>query len=133
MHLEALMKEKEHLASKCKAMEEGIKPVLDLVGMEPEEGPADQSIQPDAIVKRYQSSWACFKQYIRDAGEYVAAHVLAVVRSHYPEVDLRRLEAGVSSNTDLVKAEQLRATSQATAAKMISDVDLCSETEQTSQ
>jgi hypothetical protein len=55
-----------------------------------------------------------------------------MVRSHYPRVDLRRLEAGVSSNTDLVKAEQLRATSQAMATKMISDVDLCGETGQTS-
>jgi hypothetical protein len=54
---------------------------------------------------------AFFKQYIHDAGEYVAAHVLAVVRSHYPGVDLRRLEAGVPSNTDPMKAEQLRATS----------------------
>jgi hypothetical protein len=41
-HLEALMKEKDHLASKCKAMEEGIKPMLDLIGMEPEEGATDQ-------------------------------------------------------------------------------------------
>jgi hypothetical protein len=39
VHLEALMKEKDHWTSKCKAMEEGIKPVLDLIGMEPEEGP----------------------------------------------------------------------------------------------
>jgi hypothetical protein len=37
-HLEALMKEKDHWASKCKAMEDGIKPVLDLIGMESEEG-----------------------------------------------------------------------------------------------
>jgi hypothetical protein len=37
--------------------------------------------------------------------------MLAVVRSHYPGVDLKRLEADVSSNTNLVKAEQLRATS----------------------
>jgi hypothetical protein len=58
----------------------------------------------------------------------VAAHVLVIVRSHYPEVDLKRLEAGVSSNTDLVKAEKLRATSQVMAAKMISDVDLYGET-----
>jgi hypothetical protein len=32
-HLEALIKEKDQLASKCKAMEEGIKPVLDLISM----------------------------------------------------------------------------------------------------
>jgi hypothetical protein len=62
----------------------------------------------------------------------VTAHVLAVVRSHYPEVDLRRLDAGVSSNTDSVKVEQLRATSQVTVAKMISDVNLYGETGQTS-
>jgi hypothetical protein len=44
-HLEALIKEKEHLALKCKAMEEGIKPVLDLIGMEPKEG-ANRSASP---------------------------------------------------------------------------------------
>jgi hypothetical protein len=32
-HLEALMKEKDHLASKGKAMEDRIKPMLDLIGM----------------------------------------------------------------------------------------------------
>jgi hypothetical protein len=41
----------------------------------------------------------------------MATHVLVVVRSHYPRMDLQRLEAGVSSNTDPVKVEQLRATS----------------------
>jgi hypothetical protein len=41
-HLETLMKEKDHWASKCKAMQEGIKPMLDLIGMEPEEGPTDR-------------------------------------------------------------------------------------------
>jgi hypothetical protein len=46
------MKEKEHLASKCKVMEEGIKPVLDLIDMEPKEGPTDQLAQPDAIIKK---------------------------------------------------------------------------------
>jgi hypothetical protein len=40
-HLEALIKGKKHLASKCKVMEEGIKPVLDLIGMKPEEGRTD--------------------------------------------------------------------------------------------
>lgn len=63
----------------------------------------------------------------------MAAYVLAVVRSLYPGVDLRRLEAGVSSNTDQEKAEQLRATSQATAAKIITDIDLYGETGQTSR
>jgi hypothetical protein len=79
-HLEALIKEKDHLASKCKAIEEGIKLVLDLISMEPEEGPTNRPARLEAIVEKCQGSWACFKQYIRDASEYVTAHVLAVVR-----------------------------------------------------
>jgi hypothetical protein len=55
-HLEALIKEEDHLASKCKAMEQGIKPMLDLIGMEPEEGPTDRPAQPEAIVEKCQSS-----------------------------------------------------------------------------
>jgi hypothetical protein len=51
-HLEMLMKENDHWASKCKAMEEGIKPVLDLIGMEPEDGPTDRPVRPEAIVEK---------------------------------------------------------------------------------
>jgi hypothetical protein len=32
--MEVLIKEKNHLMSKCEVMEQGIKPVLDLIGME---------------------------------------------------------------------------------------------------
>jgi hypothetical protein len=114
-------------------MEDGITPVLNLIGMEPEEPTAGQAPRLGAIVDKCKNSWSRFKQYIRDTGEYVAAHILAVVQSHYPSMDLRSLEAGVSSNTDQRNVEQLRATSQAMAAKMIADVDLYGETEQTSQ
>jgi hypothetical protein len=55
-HLEALMKEKDHWASKCKVMEEGIKPVMDLIGMELEEGPTDRPVRPEAIIEKCQSS-----------------------------------------------------------------------------
>jgi hypothetical protein len=55
-HLDALIKEKDHLASKCEAMEQGIKPVLDLIGMEPEEASTDQPARPEAIVEKCQSS-----------------------------------------------------------------------------
>jgi hypothetical protein len=43
-HLETLMKEKDYWASKCKAMEEGIKPMLDRIGMEQKEGPTDRPV-----------------------------------------------------------------------------------------
>jgi hypothetical protein len=124
MHMEALIKEKNHLVSKCKAMEQGIKPVLDLIGMEPEEAPSDRPARPEAIIEKCQSSWIWFKQYIRDAGEYMGTHVLGVVRSHYPRVHLKRLETGVSNKTDQRKAEQLRITSMETVLKMIADANL---------
>jgi hypothetical protein len=81
-------------------MEDGIMPVLNLIGMEPKEPVADQAPRPGAIIDKCKNFWSLFKQYIRDTGEYVATHVLAVVRSHYLRVDLRSLEAGMSSNTD---------------------------------
>jgi hypothetical protein len=40
--MEALIKEKNQWLSKCEAMEQGIKPVLDLIRMEPEEAPIDR-------------------------------------------------------------------------------------------
>jgi hypothetical protein len=63
----------------------------------------------------------------------MATHVLGVVRSHYRGVDLKRLETGVSNNTDQGMAEQLRITSMETVSKMIADVDLYAETRQSSQ
>jgi hypothetical protein len=63
----------------------------------------------------------------------VAAHVLGVVQSHYPRVDLKRLETDVSNNTDQRKAKQLKITSMETVSKMIADVDLCGKTRQSSQ
>jgi hypothetical protein len=81
-------------------MEDGITPVLNLIGMDPEEPTAGQAPRPGTIIDKYENSWSWFKQYIWDAVEDVAAHVLAVVRLHYLGMDLRRLEADVSSNTD---------------------------------
>jgi hypothetical protein len=81
-------------------MEDGITLVLNLIGMEPEELAAGQAPRPGAIVDKCKNSWSWFKQYIRDVDEYVATHILAVVQLHYLDVDLRRLEAGVLSNTD---------------------------------
>jgi hypothetical protein len=37
-------------------MEQGIKLVLDLIGMEPEEALTDQPSRPEAIIKKCQSS-----------------------------------------------------------------------------
>ena len=47
---------------------------------------------------------------MKEAGEYMGAHVLSMVRAHYPLIDLKRLEAGYPKEVDPDKAEELRMT-----------------------
>lgn len=63
----------------------------------------------------------------------MAAHVLGVVRSHYPGISLQRLEVGVANDIDHGKANELRLTSQERASKIIADVDLHGEAGESSQ
>lgn len=112
---------------KCEAMIEGIRPVLGLIRPETEELAAfDQPSGTGDIVRDCQNTWWWFKQYMGDVAQRVASHVLAVVRSHYPDVDLMsRLEKGMADGTDKAKANQFRDSSMATATKLIKDIDLC--------
>ena len=47
---------------------------------------------------------------MKEAGEYAGAHVLSMVRAHYPLIDLKCLEARYPKEVDLDKAEELRMT-----------------------
>ena len=62
---------------------------------------------------------------MKEAGEYTGAHVLSMVRAHYPLIDLKRLEAGYPKEVDPDKAEELRMTQLDLSAKIIGDINLC--------
>ena len=62
---------------------------------------------------------------MKEAGEYVGAHVLSMVRAHYPLIDLKCLEAGCLKEVDPDKAEELRMTQLDLSAKIIGDINLC--------
>ena len=62
---------------------------------------------------------------MKEAGEYAGAHVLSMVRAHYPLIDLKRLEAGYPKEVDPDKAEELRVTQLDLSAKIIGDINLC--------
>ena len=62
---------------------------------------------------------------MKEAGEYMGAHVLSMVRAHYPLIDLKRLEARYPKELDLDKAEELRKTQLDLSAKIIGDINLC--------
>ena len=61
---------------------------------------------------------------MKEAGEYAGAHVLSMVRAHYPLIDLKRLEAGYPKEVDLDKAEELRMTQLDLSVKIIGDINL---------
>ena len=62
---------------------------------------------------------------MKEAGEYTSAHVLSMVRAHYPLINLKCLEAGYPKEVDPDKAEELRMTQLDLSLKIIGDINLC--------
>ena len=70
-------------------------------------------------------AWGWFQEFLKEAGEYAGAHVLSMVRAHYPLIDLKHLEAGYPKEVNPDKAEELRVTQLDLSAKIIGDINLC--------
>jgi len=68
--------------------------VLDCIDMEVAPQPDDRPPRLDAIIDRCKAAWENFKGFNRDAAVSVVMHALAVVRSHYPTINLRAIGAG---------------------------------------
>ena len=62
---------------------------------------------------------------MKEAGEYIGAHVLSMVRAHYPLIDLKHLEARYPKEVDPDKAEELWMTQLDLLAKTIGAINLC--------
>ena len=77
-----------------------IKPVLDYVDLEPATQHDDRRQRPDTIIQRCKAAWENFKTFNRDAIMTVATHVLAVVQSHYPTIDLQSIQGGFTEGLD---------------------------------
>jgi hypothetical protein len=45
---------------------------------------------------------------MKEAGEYVGAHVLSMVRVHYPLIDFKRSELGYPKEVGSKQADELR-------------------------
>ena len=75
-----------------KAMTDGIKPMLDLIGpqlLEPDRRPPS-----DVIMERCRSALENFKHYACGIACFVVGHALAVFRSFYPSMKLERIDGG---------------------------------------
>ena len=104
-------------------MATGILPVLNLINPAlTEDVPRTPQLE---LVDRCQKACGWFQEFVKEAGEYIGAHVLSMVRAHYPLIDLKCLKAGYPKEVDLDKAEELRMTQLDLLAKIIGDINLC--------
>ena len=83
-----LVQEARSQRDKFDAVVTGVKPVLDCVDLEAAPQPDDRPPRLDTIIQRCKAAWKSFKSFNHDAVVTTITHALAVVRSHYPSVDL---------------------------------------------
>ena len=104
-----------------------VKSVLDYIDMEVAPQPDDRPPRLDSIIDRCKVAWENFKSFNRDATISVVIHALAVVRSHYPAINLRAIGTGFARGTGATKQEQLKNEVEDAAKRLASDVDLFGE------
>ena len=70
--------------------------MLDCVDMEVAPQPDGRPPRQDTIIDRCKAEWENFKSFNRDTTITAVTHALAVVRSHYPAIDLQAIGAKFS-------------------------------------
>ena len=106
-----------------------VKPVLDCVDPEPAPQPDDRRQCSDAIIQRCKAAWENFKIFNRDAIMTIATHVLMVVRSHYPTIDLQSIGGGFAKGLSDAETQQLEDEVEDVAKKLAGDIDMFGETD----
>jgi len=99
-----------------------VAPVLDLISPElPEDQPRVARLTP---VEKAQRAWGWLQQFVKDIGEFAGAHVLSMVRAHYPLVDLFRLERGYPKEVGPQEEDDLRVGLLDLSSTVIGDINL---------
>jgi hypothetical protein len=62
---------------------------------------------------------------MKEAGEFAGAHVLSMVRAHYPLIDFTRFTKGYPKEVGVQEAGELRGQLSELAATIIGDINLC--------
>ena len=104
-----------------------IKPVLDCVNLETTAQHDDRCQRPDTIIQRCKAAWENFKTFNHGAITTVATHVLTVVRSHYPTIDLQSIGGGFVEGLDDAGTQQLEDEVEDVAKMLAGDIDLFGE------
>ena len=88
MWFNVLELEAQNQRRKLDTMVAGVRPVLDYINMEVAPQLDDRPPCPDTIIDRCKAAWENFKSFNHDAAVSAMTHTLAVVRSHYPTINL---------------------------------------------
>jgi hypothetical protein len=62
---------------------------------------------------------------VKVAGEFAGAHMLSMVRAHYPLIDLTRFMKGYPKEVGVQEARELRGQLSKLATMIIGDINLC--------
>ena len=119
--------------SKLDAVVAEVKPVLDCIDLKVAPQPDGRLPHLDTIINRCKAVWENFKSFNRDATISIATHALAVVRSHYPTINLQAIGARFARGTGATRQEQLKDEVEDVAKKLAGDVGLFGEVDGDSQ
>jgi hypothetical protein len=112
-------------------MVRGIGSVLDL--LEPGLPPTEPRAQQLGVIDKCQLVWGWLQQFVKEAGEFAGAHVLSMVRAHYPLIDFTHFEKGYPKEVGVHEAEELRGQLSELATTIIGDINLCETTSPSTQ
>ena len=73
--------------------------MLDCVDLEVAPQPNGRPPHPDTIIERCKAAWENFKSFNCDTIVTAVTHALAVVRSHYPAINLQAIGARFTGGT----------------------------------
>jgi hypothetical protein len=118
-----LIKEQETWKHVCAEMAKGITLVLDIIG--PDSTEAGAETPKIGLVEKSQKVWGWLQQWTKDIKEYVGAHVLSLVRAHYPLLEIARLEVGYPREVGAEQADELRSEEMKHTAAFTKDIILC--------
>ena len=106
-----------------------IKLVLDCVNLEPATQHDSRRQRSDTVIQRCKAAWENFKIFNCDAIMTIATHVLMVVRSHYPTIDLQSIGGGFTEGLSDTETQQLEDEVEDAAKMLAGDIDLFGETD----
>ena len=101
--------------------------MLDCVDLEVAPHLNDKPSCPDTFIDRCKAAWENFKSFNRDTTITAITHALAVVRSHYPAIDLQAIGARFARGMGAMEHQQLEDEVEDTAKKLAGNVDLFGE------